>query len=200
MRRDKTLARVLLIFSISSVVLAAPALLRQRRLVTDRADGEPMDESEQAHGLLAEPEPGPSVGSPAGDLEDVSLSDSMLDWLDKFINSLSPLHQDMFPVSGASKSDSDVPQVSGGPGPHGVPSPAWWSQTTERPPAQFEVGETSSHMESGSPGGGGGLAPASGIQRGPLYNLNQAATRLGFLGSHGSAWLAEDIHVRRLFE
>jgi hypothetical protein len=38
MRQDKTFARILLIFSIANVVLAAPAVVRQRRFVTDRTD------------------------------------------------------------------------------------------------------------------------------------------------------------------
>jgi hypothetical protein len=37
MRQDKTFTRILLIFSIASVVLAGPAVVRQRRLVTDRS-------------------------------------------------------------------------------------------------------------------------------------------------------------------
>ena len=228
MRRDKTVARVLLIFSIASVVLAAPALLRQRRLVTDRADDEPMDDSEQAHGLLAEPvhqngvlpvaPPSESVGSPAW--SELSLSDSMLDWLEGLnehsppISPLHPdyytleppsglLHQDLVPISGASESHSDVPLVSGGPGSHGVPLP-WWLHTAERPPSQSEVGESSSHLESEALGGGGGLALASGAQ--PLHDLNpvtdieQAATRLGSWGSDGSAWSADDMHFHRSLE
>jgi hypothetical protein len=44
MRQDKTVARILLIFFIANVVLAAPLLVRQRRLVTDRRGDEPMGE------------------------------------------------------------------------------------------------------------------------------------------------------------
>ena len=44
MRRDKTVARIILLFSIANLVLAAPALVRQRRLVIDRADDGPTDE------------------------------------------------------------------------------------------------------------------------------------------------------------
>ena len=186
MHLDKTVARVLLIFSIASVVLAAPASVRQRHLTTDPADDEPMDESEQAHGLLAEPvhqpesevlpEAPPSVGSPDGtDL--LSLGDSTLDWLDGFFQHLpsqSPSHpyyyppdspeppsgmshQDLVPVSGAPESHGDVPLVSEGPGSHAVPFP-WWLHTAERPPAQFEVGGSSSSSSHMESGapGGGG--------------------------------------------
>ena len=45
MRRKKTVARVLLIFFIANVVLAAPAVVRQRSLVTDVPDDESTDES-----------------------------------------------------------------------------------------------------------------------------------------------------------
>jgi hypothetical protein len=218
MRRDKTVAQILLIFSITSVVLAAPALVRQRRLVTYRADDEPTDELEQAPGSLAEPvhqngvlpAAPPSVGSPAR--SDLSLSDSLLDWLDEVMYEHSPpisplhpdymlepplglLHQDFVPVSGAPESHGDVPLESGGRGSHDYPFP-WWLHTTERPPSQFEVGESSSHIESGAPGG---LPPASGTQ--PLHDLNpltdveQAATRLESWGSHGTAWSADDMHL-----
>ena len=44
MRLDKTFARILLIFSIAGVILAAPALVQQRRLVTDRSGGESTDQ------------------------------------------------------------------------------------------------------------------------------------------------------------
>ena len=45
MRRNKSVARILLIFSIASVVLAAPAVVRQRTLITDVPDDESTDES-----------------------------------------------------------------------------------------------------------------------------------------------------------
>ena len=45
MRRDKTFARILLILSIAIVVLAAPAVVRQRRFVIDRSGDESTDES-----------------------------------------------------------------------------------------------------------------------------------------------------------
>ena len=53
MRRDKTFARILLIFSIANVVRAAPALVRQRRLVADRAENGPAEEPEAAPESLA---------------------------------------------------------------------------------------------------------------------------------------------------
>ena len=45
MRRDKTFARILLIFSIAIAVLAAPAVVRQRRFVIDRSDDESTEKS-----------------------------------------------------------------------------------------------------------------------------------------------------------
>ena len=69
MRQDKTVARILLIFSIANVVLAAPASVRQRRLVTDGSDDEPMDQPGQA--------PGPLAGSlPAESEQDGKLASS----------------------------------------------------------------------------------------------------------------------------
>ena len=64
MRRDKTIARILLIFSIANVVLAAPALVRQRGLVTDGSNDKPTDE------------PGQAPGSPAGSEQDGKLAPS----------------------------------------------------------------------------------------------------------------------------
>ena len=45
MRRDRTFARILFIFSIANVMLAAPAVVRQRGLVTDVPDDQSTDES-----------------------------------------------------------------------------------------------------------------------------------------------------------
>ena len=59
MRLDKTFARILLIFFIANLVLAAPALVRQTRFVTDRLDNEPTDESTP----LLEPASESSTGS-----------------------------------------------------------------------------------------------------------------------------------------
>ena len=190
MRRNKTVAWILLIFSIANVVLAAPALVPQRWLVTDRADDEPTPgESEQAPGSLAEPLHQDGVVSatpPSGRLpSEESPSDSQLqqelDRLDRFLGEpLSPvsplhpdymleppfgsLHQDLEPVSGAPdspESHDDLPVVYGGPRSQPPPFP-WWLHTTERPPAQFEVGGTSSSVDSGA------FPPASGAQ--PLHD------------------------------
>jgi len=185
MRLDKTVARVLLIYSIASVVLAAPTVVRQRHLITDRADDKPTDESEQVQGLLAElehqsevlPAAPPSVGLPDGKDSEVSLSDSMesiLDWLESFRDPPSP------PLS-----------------------PLHPSYLHYEPPSDLlhqDLGESPSHMESGALGGGGGLAPASGAQ--PLHDLNpatdieQAATRLDSWGSSS----VDDMHFHRSFE
>ena len=147
MRWDKTLARILLMFSIANVVLAAPALVRQRRLVTDRGDESKPDSLSD------------------GPMRQNSLSDSY-PWLDSFgefsdedpaPNSPASSHQDPVPVpeppSGSLK--QDLVPVSGAPHLHGDPPPvpggpllqpasfSRWMQTNERPPSQWEVGESS---------------------------------------------------------
>ena len=87
MLRDKTVARIILIFSIANVVLAAPALVLQRRLVTDGSDDEPTDEQGQAPGSLAGsvhqdgvvPAASPPSGTgslPAGSKQDGKLASS----------------------------------------------------------------------------------------------------------------------------
>ena len=210
MRRDKTVARVLLIFSIASFVLAAPALQPQRRLVTDRADDKPTDESEQAHGVPPAPPPSvgsldgseqahgvlpappPSVGLPDGSEKLPSDSDSLHGMLEQLweehlpaaISPQSPVHQDSDPVSKVGESSSKQ-GVEGLP-PASEAQPVqdltnwedwahWgseWSDLSDgfvssdgeipwelRPPAQFEVGQSSSHMESGKPGVGKTLPP-----------------------------------------
>ena len=162
MCRNKTVARILLIFSIANVVLAAPPLVQQRRFVKDRADDEPTDDSVQAPGLPAEPvyrdgvvpATPPSVGSPAR--SEQSLSDSMLDWLDGMLGEdtspVLPLRPDYMlePPSGVPESHDDLPLVSGGPGLHNDRF-QWWLHTTERPPAKWEEGESSSRIDSGAP-------------------------------------------------
>jgi hypothetical protein len=191
MRRNNIVARFPLIFSITNVVLAAPALVPQRRLVTDRADDEPTDESEQALGSLAEPvhQDGvvsatpPSGWLPAGSEESPSDSQvqQVLHWLDevlgKPLSPISPLHpdymleppfgsshQNLAPVSGAPdspESHDDLPIVHGGPRLQPAPFP-WWLHTTERPPSQFEVGEPSSSVDTEAPER---FPPASGAQQ-----------------------------------
>ena len=216
MRRDKTVARVLLILSIASVVLAAPALLPQRRLVTDRADNEPTDESEQAHGVLPAAPP-PSVGLPDGSeksLSAVSGSESLLDMMleqllgehqsaiskvhqdSDPVSGASKVHQDLVPVSGASESHSDVPPVSGDPG-HDAPiSRPWW---LVRPPARSEVGVSPSQMQSGKPGVKE-LPPASEAQ--PLHDLAnwEDWPDWGSDVSDGFVSSVDDMHFHRSFE
>jgi hypothetical protein len=174
---DKTVVRILLIFSIANIVLTAPALVRQRRLVTDRADDEPTDESEKAPGSLAEPvrkdevvpATPPSGWSPTE--SEQSLSDSeLLDWLNNFLgegfppNSPSCIHHDPVPMPLSSSLHQDLVPVSGAPESHDdltrTPPSPWGLHTTERPPGQLEVGE-SSRIESGTLGGS---PPASGAQ------------------------------------
>ena len=78
MRRDKTFAQILLIFSIAHVVLGAPALVRQRSIEPDVPDNGPTDGSMPGPSLVTAPDvseappppgseqdsaPGPSAGS-----------------------------------------------------------------------------------------------------------------------------------------
>ena len=127
MRRNKIIARILFIFSIANVVLAAPALLRQRRLVTDRADDEPTGDSEQDSGLASstgpahqdlvvpaapaapsQPEAGSEHGTPPG---------SEQDW--EHASSNGPVHQDWTvpatppPSEAGSEHGSDEPGRQG---------------------------------------------------------------------------------------
>jgi len=168
MRRDKTFVRILLIFSIANVVLAAPAVMRQRHFVTDRRDDKPTGDSEQdpagsVHQQVVPAVTPPPVGSPTGSEKSPTLSEmwsdeSMLNYLaetssdeDSVPNSPSKLHQDLVPVSGASAAPQlhdDLPIVSGGPRLQNQPFP-WWEHTYWRPPATWEVGE-SSHTASGA--------------------------------------------------
>jgi hypothetical protein len=82
MRRNITVARILLIFSIANVVLAAPASVRQRGLVTDGSDDEPTEEQAQAgsvhqDGVVPAALPPSEAGSlPAGSKQDGKLASS----------------------------------------------------------------------------------------------------------------------------
>jgi hypothetical protein len=184
MHWNKTFAGILLIFSIANVVLAAPALIRQRHFVTDRADDEPTGESnlDPAGSVHQEVVPAvtpPPVGSPTGSEKSPTLSEmwsdgSLLDYLaesssneDSVPNSPSTLHQDSVPVSGAPAAPQlhdDLPLVSGSPRLQDRPFP-WWLYTDWRPPGTYEVGEsshTASHAQMLPP------APPSGAQ--PLHD------------------------------
>ena len=160
MRRDKTFAQILLIVSIANLVLTAPALVPQGRLITDRAGDEPTGESGQDSAGLVHQEvvpvaPPPSVGSPAGSEKSLTLSqmwsdDSLLDYLakssgsdsDSSPNSPSGSHQDSVPVSGAEQLHGDLPSLSEGLPLQNKPFP-WWLHTDWRPPGKWEVGESS---------------------------------------------------------
>ena len=169
MRRDKTVARILLIFSIANVVLAAPALVRQRRLVTDRGDDEPTDESNPdapSNGpvrqnsvsysyssadstSLSGSEPGSRLESLGGYSDDEDSTPNSPPSLHQDFVPRPPsgsLNQDSVPVSGGPESHDDLPSVSGGPRLQPAPY-QWWLHTDERPPSQWEVGESSHTKE-----------------------------------------------------
>jgi hypothetical protein len=129
MRQDKTVARILLIFSIANIVLAAPTLVRQRRLVTDRTDKRTDDE-------------------PTGEPQ---LEETLLKWLDNLSdqpedsapNSPTGLHQGSVPgteaLHVALQSHDDLPVMSGGL----LDRPSQWWQHTGSRPSTWEVGESS---------------------------------------------------------
>ena len=162
MRRDKTVARILLIFSIANVVLAAPALVRQRRLVTDRGDDEPPTDESQPDAWpngpvrqnsvsysysasLSGSEPGSGLDSLGGysDNEDPSPnSQPNLHQGSVPKPTSGSLNQDLVPVSGSPESHDNLPPVSGGSRLQPAPYPSWL-HTDEDHPSQWEVGESS---------------------------------------------------------
>ena len=99
MHRNKTFAGIFLIFSIANVtiVLAAPALIRQRHFVTERADDEPTGESKQDPAGLVHGEVGPAASPPPVGLPDWKETPptvSEVSLLDNFLNNLANLHSD----------------------------------------------------------------------------------------------------------
>jgi hypothetical protein len=173
MRRNKTFAGILLFFSIANVVLAAPASMRQRRLVTDRTVDEQTGESNQdpAGSVHQEvvpavtPPPVETVESLAGSEKLPSLSKMSSSNEDSVPNSLygpSAPHQNLVPVSGAPQLHDDLPIVSGGPRLQYGLFP-WWLHTDWRPFGTYEVGEPS-HTASQAQM----MRPASGAQ--PLHD------------------------------
>jgi hypothetical protein len=155
MRRDKTFARILLIFSIAHVVLAAPAVVRQRGLVPNVPDNELTDEPvpslETAPDVsetspppsqaasLHEPsvglEQGSAPGSPAGSShqDGVELAapptqpaGSHQDWTPSHGPSSDvPLSQDL-----ASSHDAEFTPLSGSPESHYAPLVPHYSPPT----------------------------------------------------------------------
>ena len=123
MRRDKTFARIFLIFSIASVVLAAPAVVRQRRFVTDRAGEESTDELT----LLLAPNSDPSESS--GSSGSVTQGPPPA--------AAGSRHQDLAPASVVSQLN-DPASVSGTSESHYVPPP-----TLGNPPSQDDVSSAS---------------------------------------------------------
>jgi hypothetical protein len=167
MRRDRTFARILLIFSITNVALAAPAVIRQRSLVTDTPDnestGESMPSLETASGVSEtsagpgstlqgppESQSGSMHVSPLGSQQDWTPGSSPVGSLHQ--NGVEPatphpppagLHQD-WAASHASLSDVSLsPQVHDGP-PSGSGSP----QLSDPRP-----GSGTSQLHDGAPAG-----------------------------------------------
>jgi hypothetical protein len=184
MRQDKTFARILLIFSIANVILAAPALLRQRSLVTNRADDKPTGEPEQdpagsAHQEVVSVASPPPVGSPAGSEKlhpepGVWTEDSLLEWLSNLSdedvfepNSPSDLPKYSKPISWAPPSHDNQPPVLKSLPLQDKPFP-WWEHTDWRPPGVWEVGESSRTGSGASEMLPPKLPPASGAQ--PLHD------------------------------
>ena len=114
MRWDKTFARILLLFSISNVVLAAPAVVRQGRFVTGRAgdDSTPLlapnfdpSESSATSGSVTQGPPPEAAGSLHQDVAPA-------------LSVGSPAVDDPAPVSGTSEShyhDASPPTTLGNP-------------------------------------------------------------------------------------
>jgi hypothetical protein len=131
MRRDKTFARILLIFSIANVVLAAPVVVRQRRFVTDRSDG---DVGEAKDGVLLYPyevidnhfanQPPGSSGSVAQG-PPPSMDGS--------------LHQDSAPVSVAPQSNEPAPVSENLPSQHDPPLASEVQPLLDHPPPASEA-------------------------------------------------------------
>ena len=120
MRRDKMFARILLILSIANVVLAAPALVRQRRFVTDRSDDESMP-------LLA----------PNSDASESSVTSGSVTQASP-PSSAGAMHQDSPPVSVAPQLNNPQP-VSGTSELHNVPPPYVPPFTSGNPPSQDDA-------------------------------------------------------------
>jgi len=125
MRRDKTLARIILIFSIASLVLAAPAVVRQRHLVTDRSDDESTD------GLTPFPTPDSSAMSGSVPQAPPPLSEHEppdesvhQDFLSQASRLGAPQLNGLSSMSGAPSSQDDLPAGSGAPLLHGDSLPA----------------------------------------------------------------------------
>ena len=144
MRRDKTFTRILLIFSIANVVLAAPAVVRQRHFVTDRSEDEPTDESTLLPDKLVDSYSASQSSAPSGSVTQASPP-----------SSAESLHQDSAPVSVAPQLNDPQP-VSGTSELHVPPF------TSGNPPSQDDVLPASEAAQLHSD-------PLSGSRSQPLY-------------------------------
>ena len=116
MRRDKTFARILFIFSIANVVLAAPAV-RQRRFITDRYSDEStplldnlIDSYSTSQSSVTQASPPSSAGSLHQDSAPVSVDPQLND--PQPVSGTSELHDDTPSSLGNPPSQDDAPQTS----------------------------------------------------------------------------------------
>ena len=108
MRQNKTVARILLVFSIANLVLAAPAGVRQRGLVTNGPDDDSADGS--MHQFFM-PE---SSGSGSSQLNDPLPTPGSTPLQDELPagSGAPPLHGDSLPASEAAQLHNNPPQAS----------------------------------------------------------------------------------------
>jgi hypothetical protein len=110
MRRDKTFTRILLIFSIANVVLAAPAVMRQRRLVTDRSGDESTDKSTPLLNDLIDSYSASQSSAASGSVAQASPPSSAESWhQDSAMASVAPQSNDPQPWSETSESHYAAP-------------------------------------------------------------------------------------------
>jgi len=129
MRLDKTFARILLIFSTANVVLAAPAVVRQRSFVTDRSDDESTDKSTP---LLAKAIDSYHASQSSATSGSVPVAQGPAPSLDGSV------HQDSVPVSVAPQLNDPAPG-SGTLEFHFVPPPYVPPPTLGNPPSQHDL-------------------------------------------------------------
>ena len=130
MRQGKTVARILLIFSIANVVLAAPVLVQQRRLVTDRSDDKSTDESTP----LLEPNSDASESSVGSGRPSNAPPPSPAVMQDLAPLSVAPQLNDPAAVSGTSESHYVPPSTSGNaPSQDDLPPPSDAAQIHQDP-------------------------------------------------------------------
>ena len=110
MRQDKTFTQILLIFSIANVVLAAPAVMRQRRLVTDRSGDGSTDKSTPLLNDLIDSYSASQSSAASGSVAQASPPSSAESWhQDSAMASVAPQSNDPQPWSETSESHYAAP-------------------------------------------------------------------------------------------